>query len=388
MTSASGGRRSIQLSYGREAVKSGERAAYARRAMDLSVVFLGTGGSVPSARRATACVLIRAGGARVLVDCGEGAQRQMINSTGLVQVDDIYITHFHADHYLGLPGLLKTYDLMERQAPLPDRRARRAARTVRGAAAGSSAGSATRSSWSSSSRGRGSSTTASRCAPSTVEHRMKALGYAYVEPERPGRFDVDAARGLGIADDRDFGRLQRGETIAVDGSEVRPEQVMGEPRAGRKVVVTGDTAPCEMTASPPTPPQLLVHDGTFAVEESARAAETGHSTARDAAQLAADAEVGMLAIVHVSSRYNVSAVLAEARDAFPNTRRPARLRPRRDPVPGARRAGADPGRRAAATRAPGRAGAHRRARQSPRFAASTLHRGRRTPLLRWRGKPL
>src|SRR3954451_6814698 len=86
--------------------------------MDLSVVFLGTGGSVPSARRATACVLIRAGGARILVDCGEGAQRQMIASTGLVQVDEIYITHFHADHYLGLPGLLKTYDLMDRQGPL------------------------------------------------------------------------------------------------------------------------------------------------------------------------------------------------------------------------------------------------------------------------------
>ncbi|MGA8925550.1 MAG: ribonuclease Z, partial [Solirubrobacterales bacterium] len=152
-----------------------------------------------------------------------------------------------------------------------------------------------------------------------VEHRMAALGYAYVEPERPGRFDVEAARGLGIADDRDFGRLQRGETIAVDGSEVRPEQVMGDPRPGRKVVITGDTAPCEMTRIAAHAAQLLVHDGTFAVEESARAADTGHSTARDAAQLAADAEVGMLAIVHVSSRYNVSAVLTEAREAFPNT---------------------------------------------------------------------
>ena len=86
--------------------------------MDLSVVFYGTGGSVPTARRATACVLIRAGGKRVLVDCGEGAQRQMMRSTGLVQVDEILITHLHADHYLGLPGLLKTYDLQDRQAPL------------------------------------------------------------------------------------------------------------------------------------------------------------------------------------------------------------------------------------------------------------------------------
>ena len=286
--------------------------------MDLNVVFLGTGGSVPSARRATACILIRAGGSRILVDAGEGAQRQMINSTGLVHVDDIYLTHFHADHYLGLPGLLKTYDLMERQAPLrivgpPGLvdlfealrrifgRLRYDVELIELEA------------------GQGIDHDGFEVRAFEVEHRMKALGYAYVEPERPGRFDVDAARGLGISDDRDFGRLQRGETISVDGSEVRPDQVLGEPRSGRKLVITGDTSPCEMTRIAAHEAQLLVHDGTFAVEESARAAETGHSTARDAAQLAAAAEVAMLAIVHVSSRYNVSAVLDEAKGAFPDT---------------------------------------------------------------------
>jgi ribonuclease Z len=286
--------------------------------MDLSVVFLGTGGSVPSARRATACVLIRAGGARILVDCGEGAQRQMINSTGLVQVDDIFITHFHADHYLGLPGLLKTYDLMERQAPLRIvgpvglhglfDALRRIFGKLRYDVELIELG-----------VGEGIEHDGFEMRAFEVEHRMKALGYAYVEAERPGRFDVDAARGLGIADDRDFGRLQRGETVSANGSEVRPDQVMGDPRPGRKVVITGDTSPCEMTRIAAHAAQLLVHDGTFAIEESARAAETGHSTARDAARLAAEAEVGMLAIVHVSSRYNVSAVLSEARDAFPNT---------------------------------------------------------------------
>ena len=289
--------------------------------MDLSVVFLGTGGSVPSARRATACVLIRAGGSRILVDAGEGAQRQMINSTGLVQVDDIYITHFHADHYLGLPGLLKTYDLMERQAPLRIvgpaglRELFEALRRIFGrlrydvelVELGP---------------GEGIEHDGFEMSAFEVEHRMKAVGYAYVEPQRPGRFDVEAARALGITDDRDFGRLQRGETVAVDGSEVRPEQVLGDPRPGRKVVITGDTAPCEMTRVAAHAAQLLIHDGTFALEESARAADTGHSTARDAAQLAADAEVHMLSIVHVSSRYNVSAVLNEARDVFPNTMAP------------------------------------------------------------------
>jgi ribonuclease Z len=286
--------------------------------VDLSVVFLGTGGSVPSARRATACVLIRAGGSRILVDAGEGAQRQMINSTGLVQVDDIYITHFHADHYLGLPGLLKTYDLMERQAPL----------RIVGPAGLHELFESLRRIFGrlrykvelvELEPGEGIEHDGFEMSAFIVEHRMKALGYAYVEPERPGRFDVEAARGLGITDDRDFGRLQRGETVGVDGSEVRPDQVLGEARAGRKVVITGDTAPCEMTRIAAHAAQLLIHDGTFAVEESARAADTGHSTARDAAELASGADVRMLAIVHVSSRYNVSAVLKEATDVFPNT---------------------------------------------------------------------
>jgi ribonuclease Z len=286
--------------------------------MDLSLVFLGTGGSVPSARRATACVLIRSGGSRLLVDAGEGAQRQMINSTGLVQVDDIYITHFHADHYLGLPGLLKTYDLLERRAPL----------RIAGPAGLHALFEAMRRIFGKLrykvelvelGPGDAIEHDGFEVRAFAVEHGMRALGYAYVEPDRPGRFDVAAARGLGITDDRDFGRLQRGETISVNGSEVRPDQVMGEPRQGRKVVITGDTGPCEMTRVAAHAAQLLVHDGTFAIEESLRAAETGHSTARDAAQLAADAEVAMLAIVHVSSRYNVSKVLTEAREAFPKT---------------------------------------------------------------------
>jgi ribonuclease Z len=286
--------------------------------MDLNVVFLGTGGSVPSARRATACVLIRAGGSRILVDAGEGAQRQMINSTGLVQVDEIFITHFHADHYLGLPGLLKTYDLLERRTPL----------RIVGPAGLIALFDALRRIFGrlryevelvELEPGEGIQHEGFELQAFAVEHRMKALGYAYVEPQRPGRFDPDAARGLGITDARDFGRLQRGESVSVDGAEVRPDQVMGEPRQGRKIVITGDTLPCDMTRIAAHTAQLLIHDGTFAVEESVRAAETGHSTARDAAQLAADADVGMLAIVHVSSRYNVSAVLGEARDVFPNT---------------------------------------------------------------------
>ena len=170
----------------------------------------------------------------------------MINSTGLVQVDDIYITHFHADHYLGLPGLLKTYDLMERQAPL----------RIVGPPGLHDLFEALRRIFGrlryevelvELEPGEGIEHDGFEMRAFPVEHRMRALGYAYVEPERPGRFDVESARGLGITDERDFGRLQRGETVALDGSEVRPDQVLGEARPGRKVVITGDTAPCEMT---------------------------------------------------------------------------------------------------------------------------------------------
>ncbi|MSO42599.1 MAG: ribonuclease Z [Solirubrobacterales bacterium] len=288
--------------------------------MDLSTIFYGTGGSVPTARRATACVLIRAGGSRLLLDCGEGAQRQMMRSTGLVHVDEILISHLHADHYLGLPGLLKTYDLQDRRAPLriagpPGLRAlfdalRRVFGRIRYELelvelTGGEALSHPDEGFE------------MRCF--AVEHRMPALGWALVELERPGRSDADAARKLGVTDVRDFGRLQGGEAVEGSNGEVLPEQVLGEARQGRKIVITGDTRPCEMTRIAAHGAELLVHDGTFSDEEAARAAETGHSTAREAAELAADAEVKLLALVHISSRYHVGAVLDEAKQAFANS---------------------------------------------------------------------
>lgn len=284
--------------------------------MDLDVVFLGTGGSVPTARRSTACVLVRAGGARLLFDCGEGSQRQMQRSTGLVQVDEIYLTHFHADHYLGVPGLLKTYDLHDRSAPLRifgppglvdlfgalRRIMGRVGYEVEltelepGAAVDHG-------DW--------------EIRPFPVEHRVRAFGYAFVERERPGRFDPEEAERLGVTPGPDFGRLQSGETVAGAEGEVRPEQVMGPPRPGRKLVFTGDTAPCEMTRVAAHEADLLVHDASFRDEEAARAAETSHSTARQAAEIARDADVRLLALVHISSRYHVPEVLEQAREAFP-----------------------------------------------------------------------
>lgn len=284
--------------------------------MDLDVVFLGTGGSVPSARRSTAAVLVRAGGERLLFDCGEGTQRQMQRSTGLVQVDELYVTHFHADHYLGVPGLLKTYDLHDRHAPLRilgprglkelfaslQRIVGRIRYPIELVELGD--GEAVR-----------HDTYEVRTFP--VEHRVRALGYAVVEDERPGRFDPDEAQRLGVTPGPDFKRLQAGEPVEGSAGPVAPEQVVGEPRRGRKVVVTGDTAPCEMTRVAAHEAELLIHDASFADEELARAGETGHSTARQAARVAREAQAKALALVHISSRYHVGAVLEEARAEFP-----------------------------------------------------------------------
>ena len=281
-------------------------------------MFIGTAGSAPTAGRGLPATLVRRGGDRLLFDCGEGTQRQLLRSTGLVDLEEIFLTHFHADHFLGLPGMLKTFGLRGRETPLtihgpPGLRALFAAlRPVFG--------------------GTGYEVRLVELepnvplerdgyliAPFRVDHRVAAYGYAIVEADRPGRFDEGRARELGVEPGPDFGRLQRGEPVAVDGREVRPEEVLGETRRGRRVVLAGDTAPAETTRAVAHGADLLVHEATFTVEEAGRAAETGHSTARGAAELAAAAGVALLALNHVSPRYGPAELLAEAREVFEPT---------------------------------------------------------------------
>ena len=283
--------------------------------MDLDVVFLGTGGSVPSARRNTAGVLVRRGGDRILFDCGEGTQRQMQRSIGLIPVDDIFVTHLHADHYLGLPGLIKSYEMQDRADPLvihgpPGLVAlfdsmRRIVGVPRYPVELVELN-----------RGEAVERDGYAIEPFDVEHRVVANGYALFEHPRPGQFDPVAARALGVEEGPAFGALQRGEPVPGAGGTVTPEQVMGEDRPGRKIVVTGDTMPCEATRIAAHGAELLVHDASFASAEHERAAETAHSTAHQAAELAASAEAKMLALVHISSRHFVPEILDEARAAF------------------------------------------------------------------------
>ena len=283
--------------------------------MDLSVAFLGTGGAVPSARRSTASLLVARGGERLLFDCGEGTQRQMQRSLGLVQVDSIFFTHFHADHFLGLPGLLKTYDLTERERPL----------TIYGPPGlvdllKSLARVIGRVGYKLElvelEPGEAVPCDGAEVRAFPVEHSVRAHGYALVEQDRPGRFDPEAAERLGVAEGPDFARLQRGEPVEGSAGSVRPQDVMGESRPGRTVVITGDTAPCHATVEAARGAELLVHDSSFAEEEAQRAADTGHSTVGQAAAVAREAEVKLLALVHVSSRYHVGKVLEEAREVF------------------------------------------------------------------------
>jgi len=282
--------------------------------MDLSLFFAGTAGSVPTARRGLPAILLRAGGERILFDCGEGTQQQLLRSAGLPELDAIFITHYHLDHWLGLVGMLKTFDLRARERPLaihgpPGLKALFATlRPIIGRT--------------------GYPLSLVELEPYEevrfggyaigsfpVRHRVEALGYAFVEDDRPGRFDADAARALGVAEGPDFGRLQRGEPVG----DVRPEQVVGEDRPGRKIVYSGDTMPCQAVEVLAEGADLLIHEATFLSDERARARETGHSTAAQAAELARDAGVRLLALTHLSTRYFPREIRDEARAVFART---------------------------------------------------------------------
>jgi ribonuclease Z len=281
--------------------------------MDLDVLFLGTAGSSPSSRRGLPATLVRRGGDRLLVDCGEGTQRQLMRSVGLIELEDVLITHFHADHVLGLPGMLKTFALRQRERELTVygpgglRRLFELLQPVIGRVSFPITLVEIRPNDELERDGY-------RICAFDVDHGARGLGYALVEEPRPGVFDPVRARELGLTPGPDFGRLQSGEIV----NGVRPDQVMGEARRGRKLVLSGDTAPCDMTRLVAWEADLLVHEATFLEEDVERALETRHSTARGAAELAAAAGVEMLALTHVSPRYSGGQVRDEARGTFDN----------------------------------------------------------------------
>ncbi len=291
--------------------------------MDLFVTLIGTAASVPTSARGTSATLIARGGERWLVDCGEGTQRQLLRSgQGLVDLDLILITHLHGDHYLGLPGLFKTYGLRGRERPLelvgPRGlfRLMDAMRPIIGRLPFpvdleeiDEPGPAV------AVRGEGF-----RIDAFPTRHSIPSVGYALSEDARPGAFDLEAARALGVPSGPDFGVLQRGgEVTTPEGRIVRPDDVLGVPRAGRTVVISGDTEPCEGTLQAARGASVLVHEATFLDEDRGRARETRHTTAREAAELAREADVGLLVLTHLSSRRPPGELRAEAAAIFERT---------------------------------------------------------------------
>lgn len=282
--------------------------------MDLSLFFAGTAGSIPSARRGLPALLVRRGADRILFDCGEGTQRQLVASVGLTELTEVFLTHLHADHWLGLPGLLKTFDLRGRERPLTVH-GPRGVRELLVLALRAAGRVAFELEIVELEAGEMLVRDGYRIATVPVAHRVPAFGYVLFEDHRPGVFDPGAAQRLGLVAGPEFGRVQRGETVRG----VAPEQVLGPPRPGRKVVLSGDTAPCDRLRIAAHEADLLVHEATFAEEERERAAETGHSTAGQAAALARDAGVVMLALNHFSTRYPVGVLRDEARSVFART---------------------------------------------------------------------
>jgi ribonuclease Z len=287
--------------------------------VDLDLVFLGTSGSMPTAHRAPAAILLRRGGERILFDCAEGTQRQLLRSNvGLIELREIFLTHYHADHYLGLPGMLKTFALRGREVPI----------TIYGPSGLRELFDALRRIF-----GRLTYTVELkelrpgdeliredyRLVTFAVAHGVSAVGYALAEDARPGRFDVQAADALGIPPGPDRGALQRGESVTLaDGRTITPADVLGAARPGRKIVVAGDGAPSESVIEAARGADVLVHEATFCEDERDRARETQHSTALEAAGVARAAEVQMLALTHLSNRYFGGEVAREAKTIFPN----------------------------------------------------------------------
>ena len=286
------------------------------------MVFLGTSGSIPTPERSAPCLAIRRMGELFLFDCGEGAQRQLMRSgLGFPAKMRVFISHLHGDHVFGLPGLLHTLSLLDRRAPLevygpPGLRA--FLECVR-----STVGLKPRFELRIHEVGPGLVLDGGDYVVRAVwvNHSVPTLAYALEEKPRPGRFHPEKARALGVPEGPLWKALQLGRPVRTpDGRVVRPEEVVGPPRRGLKIVYSGDTGPCEALIELAKGADLLVHECTFDDSLAGRAEEDKHSTPSVAAEAALRAGVRMLALTHISARYKDATLLLEqARALFSNT---------------------------------------------------------------------
>jgi ribonuclease Z len=288
----------------------------------LTLTFLGTSAACPTVDRNTAGIAVHREGETILFDCGEGTQRQMMRWSVGFSFREIFFSHYHSDHFIGLIGLVRTMGLMDRSEPVTLYGPKGGQRVLGGAL------------------NVGIERTKFpveiiEIKPGDVlrrpdydirvfetEHRADTVGFALAEHDRLGRFDPDRARAMGIPEGPLWGRLHRGESVQLpDGRAVTPAELVGPARQGRTLVYTGDTRPHPAVVAASRGADLLVHEATFSDSEIERAKETGHSTAREAAEIAREAGVGRLILTHISPRYSVDAgeLLTEARAIFENT---------------------------------------------------------------------
>ena len=291
--------------------------------MSIHVTFLGTAGSVPTPARSLPAVLIQRGNEQLMFDCGEGMQRQMVKAkVGFHKKLKVFISHLHGDHVLGLPGLLQTMALMDRQRKVDVYGPEGLKRFLEGTrevlqfaltfpveiheicAAGvvcSEEEYVVEAAW--------------------ANHVVSSLAYAFVEKPRPGKFYPDKARALGVPEGELWSKLQHGEQVTLaNGTAVKPEAVSGPMRRGRKIVYSGDTKPFKSFVRFAAGADLVIHEATFDDALAEKAAVDGHSTPSQAAEAAAKAKAKKLVLTHISARYADAGVLLEqAQKIFKNT---------------------------------------------------------------------
>ena len=287
----------------------------------LTLTFLGTSAARPTVERNVSGIALVREGETLLIECGEGTQRQMMRYGVSFALNEVFFTHFHADHFLGVIGLVRTLGLQGRVEPMilygpkGGKKLLQAALElgvervpfpveIKELRAGDVI----------ERDGYGLQVFA-------TEHGGGSIGYALKENLRLGRFDPDKARALGIPEGPLWGKIHKGEAVGLpDGRTVTPAELVGPPRLGRTIVITGDTRPSASVVDAAQGADLLVHEATFGDEEKDRAKETGHSTAREAAQVALAANVKRLVLSHVSARYSLSAdiLVKEAGEIFGN----------------------------------------------------------------------
>ena len=288
----------------------------------LTLTFLGTAAACPTVDRNVSSLAVQREGEMLLFDCGEGTQRQMMRYGVGFSFKEIFFSHYHSDHFLGVIGLFRTLGLMDRKEGVILYGPKGAESVLGGALTVGIERTRFPVEIKELKPGDSLARGDYRLDVFDTDHRADTIGYALVEKDRLGRFDPDRARELGVPEGPLWGQIHKGKPVTLtDGRVVIPADLVGPPRPGRTLVYSGDTRPHRSVVAAARDADLLVHEATFGEDERARAVETGHSTAREAAEVAREAGARRLVLTHLSARYTREApeLLAEAQEVFPAT---------------------------------------------------------------------